>query len=113
MDGTVALVLAGAWWVHQDLVPAWLAKLVTHRIGIPPIGIGAGAHCDGQVLVFHDVVGLFSAFTPTFVKRYAEAGNSIRDALKRYAEEVRSGTFPGSEQSFMINGEVLKRLYGI
>ena len=113
VEGAVALENAGCWGVVLELVPAELAKLVTHRIGIPTIGIGAGAHCDGQVLVFHDVVGLFSGFTPTFVKRYAEAGNAIRDALKRYAEEVRSGTFPGSEQSFMINGEVLKRLYGI
>jgi len=113
MEGALALEKAGCWGVVLELVPAELAKLVTSRIGIPTIGIGAGAHCDGQVLVFHDVVGLFSGFTPTFVKRYAEAGNAIRDALKRYAEEVRSGTFPGSEQSFMINGEVLKRLYGI
>jgi len=113
VEGAVALENAGCWGVVLELVPAELAKLVTDRIGIPTIGIGAGAHCDGQVLVFHDVVGLFSGFTPTFVKRYAEAGNAIRDALKRYAEEVRSGTFPGSEQSFMINGEVLKRLYGI
>ena len=113
VEGAVALENAGCWGVVLELVPAELAKLVTDRIGIPTIGIGAGAHCDGQVLVFHDVVGLFSGFTPTFVKRYAEAGNAIRDALKRYAEEVRSGTFPGREQSFMINGEVLKRLYGI
>ena len=113
VEGAVALENAGCWGVVLELVPAELAKLVTDRIGIPTIGIGAGAHCDGQVLVFHDVVGLFSGFTPTFVKRYAEAGNAIRDALKRYAEEVRSGTFPGREQSFTINGEVLKRLYGI
>ena len=110
VEGAVALENAGCWGVVLELVPAELAKLVTDRIGIPTIGIGAGAHCDGQVLVFHDVVGLFSGFTPTFVKRYAEAGNAIRDALKRYAEEVRSGTFPGREQSFTINGEVLKRL---
>src|SRR5437588_1582510 len=113
VEGAIALENAGCWGVVLELVPAELAKLVTQRIGIPTIGIGAGAHCDGQVLVFHDVVGLFSGFTPTFVKRYAEAGNAIRDALKRYAEEVRSGTFPGREQSFTINGEVLKRLYGI
>src|SRR5467141_1144824 len=87
VEGAVALENAGCWGVVLELVPAELAKLVTSRIGIPTIGIGAGAHCDGQVLVFHDVVGLFSGFTPTFVKRYAEAGNAIRDALKRYAEE--------------------------
>ena len=112
VEGAVALEQAGCWGVVLELVPAELAKLVTRRIGIPTIGIGAGGDCDGQVLVFHDVVGLFSGFTPTFVKRYAEAGETIREALKRYAEEVRSGAFPAREQSFTINGEVLKRLYG-
>jgi len=112
VEGAVALEQAGCWGVVLELVPAELAKLVTRRIGIPTIGIGAGGDCDGQVLVFHDVVGLFSGFTPTFVKRYAEAGETIREALKRYADEVRSGAFPAREQSFTINGEVLKRLYG-
>ena len=112
VEGAVALEQAGCWGVVLELVPAELAKLVTRRIGIPTIGIGAGGDCDGQVLVFHDVVGLFSGFTPTFVKRYAEAGETIREALKRYAGEVRSGAFPAREQSFTINGEVLKRLYG-
>ena len=112
VEGAVALERAGCWGVVLELVPAELARLVTERIGIPTIGIGAGAHCDGQVLVFHDAVGLFSGFTPTFVKRYVEAGSAIRDGLKRYAEEVRSGAFPAREQSFSINTETLKRLYG-
>jgi 3-methyl-2-oxobutanoate hydroxymethyltransferase len=112
VEGAIALEKAGCWGVVLELVPTELAKLVTSRLGIPTIGIGAGAHCDGQVLVFHDVVGLFSGFTPTFVKRYTEAGDAIRDALKRYAEEVRSGAFPAREQSFAINAEVLRRLYG-
>src|SRR3989440_2403247 len=112
MEGAQALERAGCWGVVLELVPSPLARLITERIAIPTIGIGAGAHCDGQVLVFHDVVGLFSGFTPTFVKRYTEAGDAIRDALKRYAEEVRSGAFPAREQSFTINGEVLRRLYG-
>lgn len=112
LDGAVALEQAGVWGVVLELVPAQLARLVTARISVPTIGIGAGADCDGQVLVFHDLVGLFSGFTPTFVKRYAEAGNTIRDAVARYAEEVRSGAFPAEKQSFAINEEVLKRLYG-
>ncbi len=112
LDGAVALEQAGVWGVVLELVPAQLARLVTARIAVPTIGIGAGADCDGQVLVFHDLVGLFSGFTPTFVKRYAEAGNTIRDAVARYAEEVRSGAFPAEKQSFGINEEVLKRLYG-
>jgi 3-methyl-2-oxobutanoate hydroxymethyltransferase len=112
VDGAVALEAAGCWGVVLELVPAELARIVTQRIAIPTIGIGAGAHCDGQVLVFHDVVGLFSGFTPTFVKRYTEAGNAIREACARYAEEVRSGVFPGQAQSFPMKDEVLKRLYG-
>ncbi|MDQ5848411.1 MAG: 3-methyl-2-oxobutanoate hydroxymethyltransferase [Pseudomonadota bacterium] len=112
LDGAVALEQAGVWGVVLELVPAQLARLVTARTSVPTIGIGAGADCDGQVLVFHDLVGLFSGFTPTFVKRYAEAGNTIRDAVARYAEEVRSGAFPAEQQSFAINEEVLKRLYG-
>jgi 3-methyl-2-oxobutanoate hydroxymethyltransferase len=107
-----ALDAAGCWGVVLELVPAPLARLITERVAIPTIGIGAGADCDGQVLVFHDVVGLFSGFTPTFVKRYAEAGNAIREALSRYAEEVRDGRFPAGGQSFGMKDEVVKRLYG-
>jgi 3-methyl-2-oxobutanoate hydroxymethyltransferase len=112
VDDAVALEAAGCWGVVLELVPAPLAKLITERIGIPTIGIGAGADCDGQVLVFHDMVGLFSGFTPTFVKRYTEAGAAIRKAVERYAEEVRSGAFPAGNQSFGMKDEVVKRLYG-
>ncbi|HYR34873.1 MAG TPA: 3-methyl-2-oxobutanoate hydroxymethyltransferase [Burkholderiales bacterium] len=112
LTGAQALAAAGCWGVVLELVPASLAHLVTERIGIPTIGIGAGPHCDGQVLVFHDLVGLFSGFTPTFVKRYAEAGNTIRDAVKKYAEEVRSGVFPSESHSFAMQDEVVKQLYG-
>ena len=112
VEGAAALEAAGCWGVVLELVPAELARIVTQRVAIPTIGIGAGAHCDGQVLVFHDVVGLFSGFTPTFVKRYTEAGNAIREACARYAAEVRSGAFPGEAQSFPMKEEVLKRLYG-
>lgn len=112
LEGALALDAAGCWGVVLELVPAQLARLVTERIAIPTIGIGAGPNCDGQVLVFHDLVGLFSGFTPTFVKRYAEAGSAIREAVARYAEEVRGGAFPAEKQSFGIDEEVLKRLYG-
>src|SRR5207247_1564041 len=101
---------AGADSVKLELVPSPLARLVTERIGIPTIGIGAGAHCDGQVLVFHDLVGLFAGFTPSFVKRYAEAGAAIRDAVVRYAADVRNGSFPAEGQSFGMKDEVLKRV---
>src|SRR3954466_3316534 len=112
LDGAMALERAGCWGVVLELIPAPLAKLVTERITIPTIGIGAGAQCDGQVLVFHDLVGMFSGFTPTFVKRYAEAGASIKDAVARYAAEVRAGTFPAEGQSFRMKEEVLRRIYG-
>jgi len=112
VDGAVALEAAGCWGVVLELVPAPLARLITERVAIPTIGIGAGPHCDGQVLVFHDVVGMFSGFTPTFVKRYAEAGAAIREALARYAAEVRDGSFPGEGKSFGMREEVLKKVYG-
>ncbi len=112
LDGAVALERAGCWGVVLELVPAPLARLITERIAIPTIGIGAGPHCDGQVLVFHDLVGMYSGFTPTFVKRYTEAGAAIRDAVARYAAEVRDGSFPGEGKSFGMNDEVLKNLYG-
>jgi 3-methyl-2-oxobutanoate hydroxymethyltransferase len=112
VDDAAALEAAGCWGVVLELVPAPLAKLITERIAIPTIGIGAGADCDGQVLVFHDMVGLFSGFTPTFVKRYAEVGDAIRDAVSRYAAEVRSGAFPAGGQSFGMKDDVVRRLYG-
>lgn len=112
VEDSVALERAGCWGVVLELVPAPLAKMITGKISIPTIGIGAGADCDGQVLVFHDAVGLFSGFTPTFVKRYAEAGKTIRDALASYAAEVRGGSFPSEKQSFGMKDEVVKRLYG-
>jgi len=110
MEGAQALERAGCWGVVLELVPSPLARLVTERIGIPTIGIGAGAHCDGQVLVFHDLVGLFSGFTPSFVKRYTEAGAAIKDAVARYAADVRNGSFPAEGQSFGMKDEVLKRV---
>jgi 3-methyl-2-oxobutanoate hydroxymethyltransferase len=112
LAGATALERAGCWGVVLELVPAPLAKLVTERVSIPTIGIGAGPDCDGQVLVFHDLVGMFSGFTPTFVKRYTEAGAAIKAAIARYAAEVRSGAFPAEGQSFRMKDEVLRRIYG-
>ena len=112
VEGAQALEHAGCWGVVLELMPAPLAKLITGKISIPTIGIGAGADCDGQVLVFHDLVGMFSGFTPTVVKRYTEAGTAIRDAVAQYAEEVRSGAFPSESQAFSMKDEVLKKIYG-
>ncbi|MDH4190781.1 MAG: 3-methyl-2-oxobutanoate hydroxymethyltransferase [Betaproteobacteria bacterium] len=112
LDEAVALDRAGCWGIVLELVPAPLARRITERISIPTIGIGAGAQTDGQVLVFHDIVGLFSGFTPKFVKRYGEAGMLIKEAIERYASEVRSGAFPDEGHSFGMNEDVLKRLEG-
>jgi len=81
-------------------VPAELAGEITRSLGIPTIGIGAGAQCDGQVLVTNDMLGTFDKFKPKFVKKYANLSPIITDAVKRYADDVRSGLFPGREHSF-------------
>ena len=112
LEEASALERAGCWGVVLEMVPAPLARAITASVSIPTIGIGAGPHCDGQVLVFHDMVGLFSGFAPKFAKRYAEAGTLIRDAIARYAAEVRAGEFPDSAHSFDMREEVLKRVYG-
>ena len=91
---------AGAFSVGIECVPADVAGEITRSLGIATIGIGAGADCDGQVLVTNDMLGTFERFTPRFVKKYADLGPQMREAVKRYMEEVRSGAFPGKEHSF-------------
>jgi 3-methyl-2-oxobutanoate hydroxymethyltransferase len=91
---------AGAFAVVVESVPADLGAKVTAAVGIPTVGIGAGPGCDGQVLVFHDMLGLFPDFRPKFVKRYADAGGLMRSAVEAYCREVRAGTFPGPEHGF-------------
>ena len=102
IDGCVALEQAGCFSIVIESVPAPVAALATERVGIPTIGIGAGPDCDGQVLVLHDVLGLFGDFKPKFAKRYAELGPIVVDALQRYDREVRDGTFPDAEHSFTM-----------
>jgi 3-methyl-2-oxobutanoate hydroxymethyltransferase len=81
-------------------MPLELAKEITERLTIPTIGIGAGAHCDGQVLVIHDMLGLFDDFTPKFVKRYADLKNTVTGAAKEFIGEVKEKKFPTEEHSF-------------
>jgi 3-methyl-2-oxobutanoate hydroxymethyltransferase len=95
-----ALEEAGACGIVLELLPAALAKRITAALTIPTIGIGAGAGCDGQVLVLHDMLGLNEMFNPKFLKRYAELGQAVRAAVRSYAAEVRDGTYPGPEHSF-------------
>lgn len=95
-----ALENAGCFSLVLECIPLQLAKTITESISIPTIGIGAGIHCNGQVLVMHDILGLFEAFKPKFVKRYAEIGKEMRNAFEQYAKEVREGKFPSDEFSF-------------
>ncbi|QLA19269.1 3-methyl-2-oxobutanoate hydroxymethyltransferase [Desulfolutivibrio sulfoxidireducens] len=100
---------AGCFAVVLEAIPARVAAVVTEKLPVPTIGIGAGGGCDGQVLVFHDILGLFDRFTPRFVKKYAEAGKMLTEALARYASEVREGAFPGPEHEFTISDEEFAR----
>jgi 3-methyl-2-oxobutanoate hydroxymethyltransferase len=94
------LEAAGAFSVVLECVPADLAALVTERLAIPTLGIGAGPQCDGQVLVYHDLLGLEERIAPRFVRRYAELGRTSREAIERFAGDVRGGFFPGPQESY-------------
>ena len=96
----VAVQEAGAFAIVLEGIPTSLAKEITERVTIPTIGIGAGIHCDGQVLVLHDMLGLFDDFTPKFVKRYADIKDSMAAAVKTFIDEVRERKFPGEQHSF-------------
>ncbi len=108
-EDALALEEAGAFALVLEAIPAPLAKIITEKLHIPTIGIGAGVHCDGQVLVLHDLLGLFDRFVPKFVKRYAKMDDSIREALNTYAAEVASQVFPGPEHSFSGNEDELRK----
>ncbi len=110
LDDALALVEAGCFSIVLEAIPAAIAARITESIPIPTIGIGAGPACDGQVLVIHDVLGLYDRFLPRFVKRYAQLGDTIRQALVRYREEVENGEFPGPEHSFAMAEDELKKL---
>ncbi len=100
MEDAKILQDAGAFSLLLEAIPAGLAAQITKDLTIPTIGIGAGPHCDGQVLVIHDVLGLFERFVPKFVKRYANLKEDALEAIKQYKEEVEKGLFPGKEHSF-------------
>lgn len=104
------LTEAGAFSIVLECIPWAIAKMITDEVPIPVIGIGAGPYCDGQVLVFHDIVGLYDKFVPKFVKQYAQVGQVIRDACSQFANEVRQGRFPAEEHGFKIDQEELNKL---
>jgi len=105
VDDALALQQAGAFLLVLECVPDRLGELISKRLVIPVIGIGAGPNTDGQVLVFHDLVGIQSGFAPKFVKRYAKVGDEIRSAVSRYCSEVKDRTFPADEHCFRIPDE--------
>ena len=100
LDDAMAVEQAGAFAVVLEGIPVQLAREITQRVSIPTIGIGAGLHCDGQILVVHDMLGLFDDFTPKFVKRYANLKETIGGAVQSYMEEVRTEAFPAEEHTF-------------
>lgn len=100
LDDALAVEQAGAFAVVLEGIPVQLAREITRRVSIPTIGIGAGMHCDGQILVVHDMLGLFDDFMPKFVKRYANLKDTIGGAVRSYMEEVRTEAFPAEEHAF-------------
>ncbi len=102
---------AGAFAIVLECVPAKLAELITRKVSIPTVGIGAGKGCDGQILVYQDMLGMFSGFKPKFVKQFSDVGYHMREAFKQYIEEVKAGSFPAKEHEFKIDEEVLEKLY--
>lgn len=110
VEDAQALEDAGAFAIILEAVPDRLAALITERVRVPTIGIGAGPHCDGQVLVLHDMIGLFDRFTPRFVKRYANIFPTVVEALNQYRQEVLDRTFPQPEHCFTMKDDVYEAL---
>lgn len=111
IEAALAVEKAGAFAVVLECVPAKLAEIITKKLSIPTIGIGAGCNCDGQILVYQDMLGMYSDFTPKFVKKYENLSEKMNIAFKRYIEEVKDGVFPSEEHSFKINDEAIEKLY--
>ncbi len=110
IDDALAIQEAGVFSIVLEKVPTPLAKLITEKLDVPTIGIGAGPHCNGQVLVTHDMLGLYGGVSPKFAKLYAQLNDQIMEALKGYKDEVENFTFPGPEHGFGMSEEVLDKL---
>jgi len=106
-----AVQKAGAFAVVLECVPSKLASVITQKLDIPTIGIGAGKGCDGQVLVYQDMLALFSDFKPKFVKHFANVGEIMRSAFRTYCDEVQAGTFPSKEHEYTIDDDIIEKLY--
>lgn len=107
VDDALALQAAGCYAMVLEAIPAAVAQAITNRVRIPTIGIGAGPHCDGQVLVYHDLLGMFDRFTPSFVKIYAQLSEIILKALIAYREDVAQGRFPDLDHAYALDEEAL------
>ena len=101
---------AGAFMVVLECVPAKLAALISEKLAIPTIGIGAGEGCDGHVLVYQDMLGMFQDYVPKFVKHFANAGEMMVQAFKDYDQEVKAGTYPTEAHGFKIEEEIIEKL---
>lgn len=111
IEDALAVQEAGAYAVVLECIPAKLAAIITEKLTIPTIGIGAGAGCDGQILVYQDMLGMFSDYVPKFVKKFAEVGTVMKEAFQAYCDEVQAGTYPAEEHTFQISDDVLDKLY--
>lgn len=111
LEDAKAVEEAGAFAVVIEGVPAKIAALITEQLHIPTIGIGAGKDCDGQVLVYQDMLGMFSDFTPKFVKHYANIGEVMKEAFQNYIKEVQDGIFPAEENTYKVDDSVIEKLY--
>lgn len=110
IEDALAVQEAGAFAVVLECVPDAVAKKITEVLDIPTIGIGAGVDCDGQVLVYQDMLGLYSDFTPKFVKKFANVGEEMREGIKSYIDAVKDGTFPEEKHCFKIDPEIAEKL---
>jgi len=111
IEDALALEEAGVFGIVLEAVPGALAEVITEKLTIPTIGIGAGVNCDGQVLVINDLLGMYPDFTPKFVKQYACLGKTIGEAVTGYIRDVRAGLFPEKKHTFNMDDAILKKLY--
>ena len=111
IEDAVLLEKAGAFSIVLEGIPEKVAELITNSVSIPTIGIGAGKNCDGQILVYQDMLGMFNDFIPKFVKQYANIGTVMKEAIRSYVSEVQEGTFPEEKHTFKIDESELQKLY--
>lgn len=111
IEDAKAVEAAGAFAVVLECVPAKLASMISEMLTIPTIGIGSGGGCDGQVLVYQDMLAMFSDFKPKFVKHFADVGSMMKSGFQAYMEEVKAGSFPAEEHTFRIDDDVIEKLY--